>query len=155
MIGMACKDARGAIELLHQHRAGEQMRPGRRSEGQKEVGFVSLGLAVPVSRPEHEARFAHAIVAPAFERGSELFRRHRFAAFVEQDCLVRRERFGDFASRFGQLGELDRPCQPLLITRDKFGFRRTSDLSAGYDVEEDGECLSVQCLWLKGNCLLA
>ena len=155
MIGMARKDAGRAIELFHQHRAGKQMGPSRRPESEQEVGICPLGLTVSVRCPKYEASFAHAVVAPAFERCGEFLRRDRLAALVEQDSLVWGKRFRDLAAGFGKFGQFDRPCQPLLITRDKFGFRRTSDLSAGYDVEEDGECLSVQCLWLKGNCLLA
>ena len=45
MIGVVRKDARRAEELLGEHRAGEQMRPGRAAEGEQEVGRAPVRVA--------------------------------------------------------------------------------------------------------------
>ena len=63
----------------------QQVRPGRRAEGEQQVGLGAYIVAMAVGGADQEARFALATVAPAFELLGELRRRQRFAAFVEDD----------------------------------------------------------------------
>jgi hypothetical protein len=48
MIGVVRKDRRRAEQLLREHPANEQMRPGRRAEGEQKVGFPPLFLVVTI-----------------------------------------------------------------------------------------------------------
>ena len=85
MIGMVGKDARRAEQLLGEHRAREQMRPGRLAEGEQQVGAGALGLAEAVGAADQEARLAHAVVAPALQPAGEVQRAELLAFLVEQD----------------------------------------------------------------------
>lgn len=73
VIGVPGQNRRGAEQLFHQHRAGEQMRPGRLAECEQQIGLSPRGIAMAIVRAEHEARFAHAFVTPAAQQMGELF----------------------------------------------------------------------------------
>ena len=98
------------------------MRPGRLAEGEQQVGLAALVFRMPVGGAQYEAAFAHTVVPPAAENVRQILGRDIFPALIEQDSLVRRLRLGNAAPGFGQFGEFDRPCQPLLIARDKFSL---------------------------------
>ena len=128
-------------ELLQQHGPGEQVRPGRRTEGEQQVRPGAFGLFVAVRRADHEARLANAAVAPGFELLGEGFRGQLFAALVEQDGAKRALRLGNAAAALGQLGQPERPDDPLGIALDQLRLGRTADLPAGEHVEEHGRTL--------------
>ena len=85
MIGMACKNARCAIELFGEHRARQQMRPGGAPEGEQQVGFGTLFLGMAVGGADQELHFAHSVIAPAFEGRGEFLRREILPPLVERD----------------------------------------------------------------------
>src|SRR5206468_7570342 len=75
MIGMVRKDRCGAEELLRQHGADQQVRPGRCAKGDQDVGTPPLLFAMAVSGADQKARLALACVAPGFEHFRQIVRR--------------------------------------------------------------------------------
>jgi len=139
MIGVTGNDGRSAVELLRQHGASKQMRPGRLAEGEQQVGLAALVFGMPVGGAQYEAAFAHTVVPPASENVRQILGREIFPALIEQDGLVRRLRLGNAAPGFGQFGEFHRPCQPLLIARDKFSLGRARNFSASDDMKQNDQ----------------
>src|SRR4051794_34742516 len=82
MIGVVRKDGGGAPQLFGEHRAGEEVRPGRLAEGQEEVGRGALGLLEAVGAADHEPGLAPAIVAPVLEPAGEFEGAERLALLV-------------------------------------------------------------------------
>lgn len=82
MIGVASKKAGSAIQLLGEHRASEQMRPGRATEGQQEIGAGSRCIIMTVRGTDQEPRFAHPAVAPRGEPFRKMFRRQIAAPLI-------------------------------------------------------------------------
>ena len=58
MIGMPGKQAGRTEQLLKQHCAGEQVRPGGPTEREQQVGVLALARRVPVGGADHEACLA-------------------------------------------------------------------------------------------------
>src|SRR3546814_11975473 len=69
------KDAGRTPQLLGEHRAREQMRPGRAAEREQQVGPRPLGIVETVGGADQEARLAHAVVQPAAKRRGDTARR--------------------------------------------------------------------------------
>lgn len=141
MIGVACKDASGAVELFHQHSARQQVGPSRRSKGEQEVSLRALLARMAISRPQHKARFANTTIAPFLKLVREVFRCHRFALLIQQHSLAGGQEIRGLAPGLRQFSEFARPSQPLFIARNQLCLRRAGDLSAGDDVEENGVAL--------------
>ena len=123
MIGMTGKDAGRAIELLHQHRSGEQMWPGRRSESEQQIRFAALLFRMTVCCAQDEARLPHPVIAPTPQQFGEIFRGHRLAAFIQQHGFAGRLGFRDAAAGFRQFGKLEGPRNSLLVARDELRLR--------------------------------
>src|SRR5690348_6759128 len=85
MIRMVRKDRRGAKQLLGQHRADQQVRPGRWSKGQKQLGIFPLRSAMAVSGTDQESRLALSSIAPLSELFGEPYRRKRLSALIQRD----------------------------------------------------------------------
>ena len=85
MIGVVRKDARRAEQLLGEHGAGEQVRPGRLAEGDEEVGPAPFLVAEAVGAADQETRLAPAAVAPGLELAGESEGAQWLSFFIEQD----------------------------------------------------------------------
>src|SRR5579885_103882 len=78
---MAGQDPLGAIELLGEHAADQEMRPGEAAEGETEIGALQDRGRKAVGAPDEEGEVAGAAVAPGAEAlgqglaGEELARR--------------------------------------------------------------------------------
>src|SRR5205814_6285989 len=93
VIGMVGKDRGGAKQLLGEHRANEQVWPGRQPEREQKIRAAALFLAMAVSATDQEACLALAGVAPYLELPGELGRSQRLPAFIEDDLnIVRSQR---------------------------------------------------------------
>lgn len=137
MIGMACKNACGAIQLFHQHGPCQQVRPGCRAERQQQIGFGPLLLGMAVRRADHKTGFSDAVVAPAPESLCKFLRSERLAPLVQQNGLEGSDGIGDPSAGFGQFGKTDRPGHALFITRDQLSFGRAGNLTASDDVKQN------------------
>lgn len=82
---MTSENAGRPPQLLGEHDAGEEMRPGHHAEAEQQIGLRARGIAMAVGRADQEARLAHALVAPAAEQASELFGGQQAPAFIEQN----------------------------------------------------------------------
>ena len=137
MIGVPRKDGGSAKQLLHQHGACEKVRPGGLAEGEQQVGFVALGLAVPIGGTEDEATFTDAAITPCFQLRGELYRRHVTTLLVEQHSAERQLRLWDPSAGFRQFGQPYWPGDALFIARDQLGLGRSRNLAASYNVEKN------------------
>src|SRR5690606_707293 len=142
MVRMAGKDAGGAKQLFEQHCSRQQVRPGGLAEGEQQVGTLALRRAVPVGRPEHEARLANAVIAPVAEYFGEFLRAELPPALVEQNGAAWSLRFRHAAAAVGQFGYPERPADALFVARDQLGLGRTADLSARDHMEQHGRPLA-------------
>ena len=79
MIGMVRKDRRRAEQLLGEHRADEQVRPGRRAEGQQQVGAVAAA-------PRHGRRRRRSGTAPRACRRRASVRACAASSVDDSDC---------------------------------------------------------------------
>ena len=68
MIRMPGQYGLGAVELFGQHRARQQMRPRRPAEGEQQIGRVAIVIGMAIGSADHEAAFAHPVVAPSSSR---------------------------------------------------------------------------------------
>ena len=148
MIGMVGKDRRCPEQLLGEHCADEQVRPGRGPERQQQVRLGSLRLLVAIGGADREARLALAAVAPFLEPACKLRRRERLSALVEEDGDAIRRKRRRRSPGVRQFGQLRRPGDALQIALDQLGFRRSADLSSSDDVKEQ---LTVR-RWPSGRC---
>ena len=82
---MAGEDLPGAIDLLQEHDAGKQMRPGHRSERKDRPGTVEDGAVETVGAADRKGEFGKAAVAPLRDPFGESAARPREAALVEGD----------------------------------------------------------------------
>jgi hypothetical protein len=83
VIGMSRKPAGGAVQLLGQHGAGQEVRPGRRTEAQQQVGAARSASEWPSAAPirkRHSRLPRRASVEPL----GEVARGQRLAPLVEQ-----------------------------------------------------------------------
>ena len=115
MIGMSCKNARRAVELFGQHRARQQVRPGRAAEGEQQVRLPALGLAMPVGGTDQETRLANPAIAPLAENFGKLFGGKIGPFLVERDGAVRILGRRDLAAGVGQFGQFRIPRDPCQI----------------------------------------
>ena len=135
MIGMPCKYACRAVELLHQHCAGHKMRPSGRTKGIKQVSCGAFFWAMAIGCAQHKPDLARAGIAPMFQCGGKFLRRKRLAAFIQKHCFTRALGCGHFSPAFRQFGQLHRPSQPFFIARNQLRFGGAGDFTAGYNVE--------------------
>ena len=137
MIGVVRKDRCRSEQLLGQHRADEQVRPGRRAERQQQV---SASRAARSSCPS---------AAPIRKRASRLPPSRQASSFlassIEDSAFPRSSstigdavagKVGQLAAAVRQLGHLGRPVDALQIAVDQLGLRRAADLPARNDVEQ-------------------
>jgi len=82
VIGVAGEDLLGAIELLQQKAAGQEVRPGHRAKRQNGVGALDRCLAEPVGAADREGEYAGAGVPPSRKPVSKLPARPGCAALV-------------------------------------------------------------------------
>ena len=136
VIGVIGKDRRCPEQLLCKHRADQQVRPGRRPEGQQHVGPRPVFLIMPVRAADRKARLALAAVAPLFELSGEFGRRQGLAFFIEQHGNTVRLDSRRLPAVIRKLGQPSRPGNALQVALDKLRFGRPPDLSAGDDVKE-------------------
>jgi hypothetical protein len=69
---MPSKDLLGAIELLQQHAANQEMRPRHPPERQCRGGAVEDRGAQTIGSADREGEFAHTLVTPRGEPISEI-----------------------------------------------------------------------------------
>ena len=122
MIRVVRKDRCRPEQLLGEHRTHQQVRPGRRTEGQQQVGGAALLLLMTVRRADHEASLALSAVAPLIELFREIRRAERLPALVEDNRDGARRKFRDLSSAVGQLGDLGRPGDSLQIAVDEISL---------------------------------
>ena len=140
MIGMVRKDRCRAEQLLGEHRADEQVRPGGGAERQEQIGRPRA--AQPHARlrrrsesaPRASRRRARPPTSGKVGRGQSPPR----SSSDDRDTVAEKRR--DIAAFFRQLGQLRRPCDSLQIAFDQLGLRRAADLPARNDVEEHLLC---------------
>ncbi len=85
MVGMAGEDLLGTVELLEQHPAREQMRPGDAAEGDREISTGAGYLVEPVGAAQEKGEIGDARVAPGADAPGEPLARDQLAALVEGD----------------------------------------------------------------------
>ena len=140
MIRMVRKDGCRAEQLLGEHRADEQVRPGGGPERQEQIGRATLLFLMPVCGTDQEPRLSLPGVTPGLQRPGKLGRRQRPAPLVESDGHAVTGKRRDLATFVRQFGQLRRPLDSLQIAFDQLGLRRAADLPAGNDVEEHLLC---------------
>ena len=67
MIRVSGEQLLGAVDLLGQHRPGEQVGPGHGAEGQHQRSFLQQRLTVAVGAADQEGDVCNTIVTPAAE----------------------------------------------------------------------------------------
>ena len=95
------------------------MRPCCWAKRIQEIGLGAFFLAVPIGGPNHKARLANAIIAPATQDLRKLLRRQSLAALIKQHGAMRGLRVRYSATCLRQFSEFGGPGDPLFITRDK------------------------------------
>ena len=115
------------------------MRPGGLTKGEKQIRLSALLLTMSISGAEHEARLAHAVIAPTAQDFSQFFGGQIPAAFVQQHGFAGGLRIGNPAPGFRKLGQFYRPGEPLFIARDQLCLGRTGDLATSDYVKKDGK----------------
>src|SRR5262245_39446019 len=85
VVRVSCQDLLSAVELLEQHAADKQMRPGHRAEGQNRVGAVENRGVQTIGASDSEGQLGDPLVAPGGDAVSEHPTRPRRAASVECD----------------------------------------------------------------------
>src|SRR5690606_2617428 len=106
MIRMAGENAGRAEQLLEQHRAGQQMRPGRGSESEQPIGGFALARIVAIGGADQKAGFANSVVAPVAQQLGKGFRRKLRPALIQQHSADRRLRLGNAAAALRKLRQL-------------------------------------------------
>src|SRR5690625_3036285 len=67
VVGVALEDGVGAVELLGEEEADQQVRPGHGAEGEQELGPSRNGLVEAIGAADHEDGLSDAFVMPATE----------------------------------------------------------------------------------------
>ena len=114
VIGVPEQDRLGAIDLLGQQDAGQQMRPGHGSQGEDEGRTVDQAAVEPVGAANGESEIGNAVIAPARQTFGEVLAGESFAGGIEGHA---RGALGDLAEQqiaFGGAARLDRQLAPLL-----------------------------------------
>lgn len=135
MIGVVGKDRARPPELLGEHRARHEMRPGRLAEGDRQVRARPLRVGETVRRADQEADFANALVLPVADPAGQIDGAQLPARLVERHDFRTGRGGRDLAAAVRQFSDPDRPADPLDIALDKLGFRAAADLAAGDDVQ--------------------
>jgi hypothetical protein len=99
VIRVAGEDLLRAVQLLQQHRADEQVRPGHCTERQDRIGLVENGLTEPVGAANRESHGPGAVIAPGGKPAGQVAARPFLTAFIERNkARIRRpggeEQFG-------------------------------------------------------------
>ncbi len=96
----------------------------------------ALVVLMAVGSTYEEANLTLSAVAPALELFGEVPRRKRIATLVEHDGYAIGLFLGRLAAAIRQLSDPGRPGNAFQIASDQIGLRRTADLSARNDVQQ-------------------
>ena len=83
MIGVPGENGAGAIKLFQHHHAHELMRPGRRPEGELELGAFAQALRKPIGAADDETSRWTVFAAPLLQQGRERCAVEILASLVE------------------------------------------------------------------------
>ena len=122
VIRVVGKDRGGPEQLLGEHRPDQQMRPGRRTKRQQQVGRAPLLVVMAVSCADQEARFTLSIIAPGFQLPRKLGRCQRLASLIEDDPDCVRRKVGYLSATLRQLSQARRPWDAFQIAVDQIGL---------------------------------
>ena len=147
---MAGVDLLRPVELLQEHAAHKQVRPGHHAEREDRIGALDDRGPKPLGAADREGEGACAAVAPSREPVGEIAARPGRALWVERDepgagrpggedqlGLAQLERGGRQAALFFQLDERDRWREAPGIERLQFIERPAPQPADGEEVEAD------------------
>jgi len=150
VIRVAGEDLLGAVKLLEQQAAHQQMRPGHRAERQCRLGTVEDFGAETIGTADRKGELRYALVAPRREPVGEAVARPHRAALVERDqprprrqCREDQRRLARLLHRRGQalphleLDDRDRRHNPRGVKRLQPGQRPVAYLADGEKAETD------------------
>ena len=128
-------DAGRPIQLLHQHRAGQHVRPCRLAERDAQAGRRAFLRGQAIGRADQKAQFARAGVAPVFDLLCEGGRGQLLACLIHRDNDRAGGRRRLLAASVGQLRDRKGPGDALGIALNQISLRSAPDLAAGDDVQ--------------------